>query len=81
MTLAKKTAIEAPRGAFGLELSPDGRRIWMASTNGELTVLDRTSRNVVARATLGVTPRRIAFDASGTTAVIANEGNWVNIVR
>jgi YVTN family beta-propeller protein len=81
VTLATKTAIEAPRGAFGLELTPDGRRIYVASTNGELVVFDRTSRNVLARVNLGGTPRRIAFDATGTTAVIANEGDWVNIVR
>ena len=80
-TLAKKTAVVVPRGAFGLELTPDGRRIYVASTEGELVVLDRASRNVVAQQTLGGTPRRIAFDATGTTAVIANESNWVNIVH
>jgi DNA-binding beta-propeller fold protein YncE len=30
---------------------------------------------------VGGTPRRIAFDATGSTAVISNEGNWVDVIR
>jgi hypothetical protein len=30
---------------------------------------------------VGGVPRRIAFDASGSTALISNENNWVDVIR
>jgi len=80
-TLTTKASVAVAAGAFGLELTPDGKRIYVASTSGQLTVIDRVTRAIVAQVTLGGLPRRIAFDAAGTTAVIANESNWVNLVR
>ena len=80
-TLTTKTSIPVATGAFGLELTPDGKKIYVSSTSGQLTVIDRITRAILAQATLGGLPRRIGFDAAGTTAVIANESNWVNLVQ
>ena len=80
-TLTTKASVAVAAGAFGLELTPDGKRIYVASTTGQLAVIDRVSHAIVAQVTIGGLPRRIAFDATGTTAVIANESNWVNLVR
>jgi DNA-binding beta-propeller fold protein YncE len=67
--------------AFGLAMSPDGAQLYVTSPSGRLTILDRATRAIVRRLDLGGIPRHVAFDRTGTTAVIANEGGWVDVVR
>ena len=43
--------------------------------------LDRPTLRVFGSLDTGGKPRRIAFDATGRTAVIANEAGWVDLVR
>jgi YVTN family beta-propeller protein len=67
---------------FGLAVTPDGAQLYIASPlTGQVMILDRDTRSVVKTMSVGGTPRRIAFDASGTTAVVSNEGNWVDVIR
>jgi hypothetical protein len=43
--------------------------------------MSRGSPTPEAPIAAGGVPRRLAFTANGTTAVIANEAGWVDIVR
>ena len=39
------------------------------------------SRSVLKTLILTGTPRRIAFNARGSVAYVANEGNWVDLIE
>lgn len=82
-TLRAKERIElAGLEPFGLAVTPDGAQLYVTSAGtGELAIIDRARRAVVNKIFLGGVPRRVAFDRSGRTAVIANERNWVDVVR
>lgn len=71
---------------FGLAISPDGARVYVASpSTGLLTIIapPRHHGNTyeMSNVYVGGTPRRIAFDATGATAYVSNEGNWVDVVK
>ncbi len=67
--------------AFGLAVTPDGEQIYVTSPySGEVGIVDRSTATI-RHLPVGGTPRRIAFDASGSTALISNEGNWVDVIR
>lgn len=77
-----ETSVSLGVGAFGLALSPDGAQLYIsASQDGKVVILDRISLAVVKTITTGGGPRRVAFDASGKTAAVANEGGWVDIIQ
>src|SRR5438477_389034 len=59
---------------LGAALSPDGRKWYVVQ-------LDRPTLRVLGSLGTGGKPRRIAFDAAGRTALIANEAGWVDLVR
>jgi DNA-binding beta-propeller fold protein YncE len=44
-------------------------------------LLDWKSGAVLKTVTTGGTPRRIGFAANGSTAVVANEGGWVDFIE
>jgi DNA-binding beta-propeller fold protein YncE len=78
----EKTRIRLGAGGFGIAVTRDETQIWItAPATGELLVVDRASRAIVARIALGGRPRRIAFDQSGNTAVIADEAGAIHVVR
>jgi len=72
---------------FGLNVSPDGRFVVVGFPNGigpgggKVLAIDRVIRRVVRTFSVGDMPRRIAFDASGTTVAVANEANGVDVIR
>ena len=67
---------------FGLGQSPDGAVLYVTIPSaGKVVVVDRASREVENTIEVGGRPRRIGFDRSGTTAVVANEAGWVDIIR
>ena len=67
---------------FGLAVTSDGTRVYVASAmTGVVATVDASTGAVLRTLSVGGTPRRIAFDAAGTTAVVANEGNWVDLIR
>ncbi|HSQ28933.1 MAG TPA: YncE family protein [Gemmatimonadaceae bacterium] len=69
-------------GAFGLALTPDDAQLFVTSPeSGALSILDALTGSMVASLHVGGVPRRVAFDATGKTAVVTNEGNWVDVVR
>lgn len=68
--------------AYGLGLSPDGMKAYVSGPlSGIITIVDRPDRSVDTVLTVGATPRNVAFDRQGTTAVITNEGGFVTVVH
>jgi YVTN family beta-propeller protein len=80
-TLGLVTSVLAASNAFGMKLTPDNTQLYVTqSAAGNVLVLDRATMAVV-RTFAGGSPRRIAFDRNGTTAVIANETGWVTFIK
>jgi YVTN family beta-propeller protein len=72
----------AGAGGFGIGLSPDGKFLYVAdSYNGGVKVIDRVSRVVLRTITSGGIPRRVAFDPTSGTAIVTNEGGWVDFIK
>ena len=82
-TLAVKTAIATPGdGPFGLAVSPDNTQLYVTSPGtGALLIIDRANRTIVQSLAIAGTPRRVAFNAHGNKAYIANEGNWIDVIQ
>src|SRR5229473_3550943 len=70
------------RNAFDVAETPDGVQLYVSAlADGNIYVLDRKSLSLVATLTVGGSPRYIAFNASGTHAIIPNEYGWVTFVH
>jgi DNA-binding beta-propeller fold protein YncE len=68
-------------GALSLALSPDDAMLYVGLTAaGRVACVDRDRLVVVGMIETGGLPRRIAFDASGHTAFVANESGWVDLI-
>jgi YVTN family beta-propeller protein len=67
-------------GGFGLALSPDDQQVYVAQPAGYLTILDRNGE-IEKTLELGGMPRKVAFNARGKWAVIANEAGWVDFIH
>jgi len=81
-TLATLAAVPLRGDGFGVAVTPDGAQIYVTSASaGRLTIVDRATRAVTSTLSLGGVPRRVAFDATGATAVVANEFNWVDVIK
>ncbi|MFL5402036.1 MAG: YncE family protein [Gemmatimonadales bacterium] len=81
-TGSEKARVPLGASSFGIAVTPDQSQIWItAPAAGQVFVLDRASLTISRTIRLGGMPRRIAFDAHGTTAVIANEANAISMVR
>jgi YVTN family beta-propeller protein len=75
-------SVQLAGGGFGLALSPDNAQIWVTLSNtGAVQVISRATWTVLSTIQTGGTPRRVAFDLLGTTAVVANEAGWVDFIR
>jgi YVTN family beta-propeller protein len=69
-------------GAYGLDVSPDLQRLFVTLPSaGRVAVLSCATLRQVQMIQTGGTPRHTAFSADGRTAVIVNEGGWVDVVR
>jgi YVTN family beta-propeller protein len=70
------------RNAFDVAETPDGVQLYVSAlADGNVYVLDRESLSLVATLPVGGSPRYVAFDASGTHAIIPNEYGWVTFVH
>jgi YVTN family beta-propeller protein len=79
---SESARIRLGAGGFGIALTPDEAQIWITlPTAGQVLVVDRASRTRVAELALGGTPRRLAFNRSGDTAIIADEAGAIHLVR
>ena len=69
-------------GAFGLAISPDGAQVYAGMPfGGGVAVLSTATNTIVNTIPTGGRPRKIAFDATGATAIVANEAGWVDYVQ
>jgi YVTN family beta-propeller protein len=81
-TLASQARIAVVGAPFGLATTPDGAYLYVASPLvGSLAIIDATSRVTVKTLNAGGTPRRVVFDRLGLTGIVANEGNYVDVIR
>ena len=79
---AKRDEIVVPGGAFAMAVSPDWRQLYISSAlGGAVYLLDWKTGSTLKTVTTGGTPRRLAFTADGTTAVVANEAGWVDFIK
>jgi YVTN family beta-propeller protein len=79
---SKRREILVPGGAFGMAVSPDWRQLYISSSmGGAVYLVDWKTGAYLKTVTTGGTPRRIAFSADGTTAMVANEGGWVDFIK
>ena len=70
------------RNAFDVAVTPDNLQVYASAlADGKVYVFDLGTRTLIGQLVTGGSPRYIWFDATGTTAVIPNEGGWVNFVR
>jgi YVTN family beta-propeller protein len=80
-TWSRTDSIPMP-GAYGMALTPDGTQLWVTQPSlGTTTVLDCVTHQVVGTAHTFGLPRRIAFTRDGSTALIANEAGYAQIIR
>ncbi|HSE47325.1 MAG TPA: hypothetical protein VLA89_18535 [Gemmatimonadales bacterium] len=67
---------------FGLAVSPVQDLIYVAYEYGSrVGILDRPSRVELKQVQAGGTPRRIVLDQSGTTALVVNQGGWIDFLQ
>ncbi|MEP6730008.1 MAG: YncE family protein [bacterium] len=67
---------------FGLALTPDDAKLYITSSlSGQVAIVDRRLRTLEQSFRVDGIPRRVAFNASGSIAVVANESNWVDVIR
>jgi YVTN family beta-propeller protein len=79
---ARVASIAVGGNAWGMALTPDERQLYVGLVlQGEVVVLDRTTRAVVRRIATGGMPRRIVFNQGGTLAVVTNEAGFVTYIR
>ena len=78
----KRGEIQVPGGAFAMAVSPDWRQLYISSAlGGAVYMIDWKTGATLKTVTTGGTPRRIGFTADGTTALVANEGGWVDYIQ
>jgi YVTN family beta-propeller protein len=74
-------ALLAGRG-FGLAQRPSDGKLYVTTLEaGQVQIVDPTTHLILQSINVGGVPRRIAFDASGSIGVVANEGSWVDFLR
>jgi YVTN family beta-propeller protein len=78
----KRGEITVPGGAFAMAVSPDWRQLYISSSyGGAIYLIDWKTGATLNTVATGGMPRRIAFTADGSTAVVANEAGWVDFIQ
>lgn len=81
-TLASRGRVTMDGAPFGLAVTLDGQFLYVTSPrDGTVSIVNVATRGVVKKLRVDGIPRRVAFDASGRTAFVANEGNYVDVIR
>ena len=89
LTANSGTAVPLAGPGYGLALCPADGRLYATtlgsypvSGGGEVQVFDPTTHSLVTSYLLGGWARRIAFNTTGTVAVVANDnGGWVDFLH
>jgi YVTN family beta-propeller protein len=77
------TAGPNPTGAgYGVGITPDGAQLYLTDpTAGIVSIIDCASLSLVNAFGVGGQPRNVAFNFSGTTALVTNGFGWLNFIR
>lgn len=74
--------LSIPMDAYGLGLSPDGMKLYVAGARtGTVTIVDRATRQVEATLVVGGIPRNVAFLPNGARAAVTNQAGYVTWIR
>lgn len=68
-------------GAFGIAIAPDGNTLYVTTNPGDILVVDVASATITKQIATGGQPRQILVLPDGNTALAANLGGWVDLVR
>ncbi len=67
---------ESGMDAHGIETTPDGKELWVATqTNGIVTILRANNLESIGEITVGTNPNWIAFSPDGRWAAVSNTGS------
>ena len=82
LTTGRVTRVRVGSPAFAVALSPDEAVVYVGlRVAGRVVQIDPSTFQVLGSLETGGRPRRIAFEPSGRSALIANEAGWVDLVR
>ena len=68
-------------GAFGIAIAPDGNTLYVTTNPGHILVVDVASATITKHIESGGQPRQILVLPDGNSALAANMGGWVDLVR
>ena len=70
-------------GGFGLARNPANGRLYVSTSYFGRAVheIDPVTRAIVRTIATDGSPRRIAFDATGSLALVTNESGWIDVIR
>jgi DNA-binding beta-propeller fold protein YncE len=68
---------------FGLARNPANGRLYVSTSYFGRAVheIDPVTRTIVRTIATDGSPRRIAFDATGSLALVTNESGWIDVIR
>ena len=79
--LALVDSIPAATATFGAAITVDGAQLYATQPSfGKVLVIDLATKSVL-RTIAGGVPRRVAFDRTGLSAFIGNEGGYVSFIK
>ncbi|HLM24430.1 MAG TPA: YncE family protein, partial [Pyrinomonadaceae bacterium] len=62
-------------GPFGVAITPDGMRAYVANLGGTVSVIDTVTNTVIATVPVGDSPRGVAITPDGARVYVANAGS------
>ena len=68
-------------GAFGIAITPDGNTLYVTTNPGDILVVDVASAAITKQVGTGGQPRQILVLPDGNSALAANLGGWIDLVR
>jgi YVTN family beta-propeller protein len=68
-------------GAFGMAIAPDGNTLYVTTNPGYILVVDVASATITKQVSTEGEPRQILVMPDGNSALAANLGGWVDLVR
>ena len=75
-------SIEGTENALGLKITPDGREFYVArNIGGILSIVNGGTRQVLKWVAPGLGPLRIAFNKSGSRAVVTDDATGAVLIR
>ena len=68
-------------GAFGIAIAPDGNTLYVTTNPGHILVVNVVSGTITKQVETDGQPRQILVMPDGNSALAANLGGWVDLVR